>query len=339
MQKIIIGIHGLGNKPEADLLQAWWLKSIHAGLARIGIGMKHIPFELVFWADILHPELLDPKVSDTENPLYLSEPYTDDYSSPDDTSKTMRAKLFGYFDKQLDRIFLNEDQSINLKGVTDRIIHRYFSDLESYFSTDIVSKANPDFSVREHIQLRLIEVLKHYAGYDIMVIGHSMGSLVAYDVLFDNSHELIINTFATIGSPLGLPFITGMELEKQRQRNPNLSHPLVPECIQKAWVNFSDIEDQVSMDHAINDDFDANKSKVLIKDFSIYNDYEVNSERNPHKSFGYLRTPEFARLVDQFLTSKTEEPWFNRAKKGVATLLGKIRDVWNHSIKESKSNK
>jgi len=65
----------------------------------------------------------------------------------------------------------------------------------------------------------------------------------------------------------------------------------------------------------------------------------MNSERNPHKSFGYLRTPEFARLIDQFLTSKTEETWFDSAKKLAVALLSKIRDVWTHSIKMAQSNK
>ena len=36
MKKIIIGVHGLGNKPPADVLEKWWAASIQEGLAAIG---------------------------------------------------------------------------------------------------------------------------------------------------------------------------------------------------------------------------------------------------------------------------------------------------------------
>ncbi len=337
MQKIIIGIHGLGNKPGADLLESWWRQSIAEGLARIGLEQRDVPFELVFWADILHPALLNPEIEDTEDPLYLDEPYVAGQTSEGQTSVSFRAKLFGYFDRQLDSIFLNEDQSLNLQGVTQKIIHRYFSDLESYFRSDTVSLANPDFSVREHIQLRLFEVLKKCEGWDIMVIGHSMGSIVAYDVLFDHAHELNINTFVTIGSPLGLPFIMGRELAKQKLTNPGLQRPLVPGCIQSAWFNLSDIEDQVSMDHAMSDDFGVNTFGVTIEDFSIYNDYQMDEERNHHKSFGYLRTPEMARIVNQFLTKEAHVNWFGRAKNRVTSLLAKMKAGWLSFTREQLS--
>ena len=34
MPKIIVGIHGLANKPEKDVLAEWWVKSIREGLAK-----------------------------------------------------------------------------------------------------------------------------------------------------------------------------------------------------------------------------------------------------------------------------------------------------------------
>ena len=33
----------------------------------------------------------------------------------------------------------------------------------------------------------------------------------------------------------------------------------------------------------------------------VHNDYESNDIENPHKSYGYLRTPEMAYIIEEFL--------------------------------------
>ena len=59
MSKIIIGIHGLGNKPPKTILTDWWKKSLIEGLKKFNYT-SDFKFELVYWADILHPIPLDP---------------------------------------------------------------------------------------------------------------------------------------------------------------------------------------------------------------------------------------------------------------------------------------
>ena len=53
MSKIIIGIHGLGNKPSRAILKEWWQKSIAEGLNKYNYPINQFEFELVYWADIL----------------------------------------------------------------------------------------------------------------------------------------------------------------------------------------------------------------------------------------------------------------------------------------------
>ncbi len=60
MSKIIIGIHGLGNKPPKELLARWWKEAILEGLRKNNYSAKDFNFELVYWADILHKNPLDP---------------------------------------------------------------------------------------------------------------------------------------------------------------------------------------------------------------------------------------------------------------------------------------
>ena len=75
-----------------------------------------------------------------------------------------------------------------------------------------------------------------------------------------------------------------------------------PECVTKRWLNLSDLQDKVCLDYAIQNDYGANSRGVKVEDRIVVNDYMNNEERNPHKSYGYLRTPEMAEIVDMFLT-------------------------------------
>ena len=55
MEKIIIGIHGLANKPEKEILEEWWKKSITEGLEKnCSINQQAFDFRMVFWANLLY---------------------------------------------------------------------------------------------------------------------------------------------------------------------------------------------------------------------------------------------------------------------------------------------
>ena len=47
----------------------------------------------------------------------------------------------------------------------------------------------------------------------------------------------------------------------------------------------------------------SNAEGVKPVDFEVYNTYEINGDHNPHKSYGYLRTPELAEAIRDFLKS------------------------------------
>lgn len=49
MPKVVIGIHGLGNKPPKVVLQRWWLEAMYEGLKRINKRQVIPRFELVYW--------------------------------------------------------------------------------------------------------------------------------------------------------------------------------------------------------------------------------------------------------------------------------------------------
>ena len=326
MAKIIIGIHGLGNKPEQHLLEEWWIKSIKEGLDRSGLIYENIPFKLIYWADILYPQPESLDIKDKEDPCYLSEPYVpleaETHRKPD--PEKLSSKIFKYIEEQLDKIFLKEDMTLNFNNVTDRIIHSYFKDLEIYYSDDSVYQSDPPVLAREVIRNRLLDVLKEYCKDDILLIGHSMGSIIAYDVLINHQDECRVNTFVTVGSPLGIPIIISRIFEEQKSLK-------VPPNISGKWYNLSDPEDLVAMDHTLEDDFHENPNNIVIQDMLVYNDYQINDKKNPHKIYGYLRTPEMADILTKFL--KVERNAFVRTYYNV---IGKVKDLLNKAIYREK---
>ena len=329
MKKVIVGIHGLGNKPPKAILQDWWLKSIREGLDKINKERVSVPFELVYWADITNAKPLDLSVNDKENPLFIDEVYKKGNQTRVKKQTSLKVKIIKYIEEQIDKIFLNDDLSINFKDVTDKLIHHYFKELEIYYREDCKSITNPECNVKKDIQDRLKLILKKYKGYQILLISHSMGSIVAFDVLSDIENVKPIDTFVTIGSPLGIPVIVSRIFAEQKNKNRDIQKPSAPDNILKSWYNMSDMEDKVALDHTLNDDFDPNKNGVSAIDVTVVNNYEMNNEENHHKSFGYLRTTEMANIIHKFLTVKKRDRIYQR----YCLVIDKIKSVFKRRSK------
>jgi hypothetical protein len=154
MAKIIIGIHGLGNKPSKETLKNWWKESTLEGLKNIGQDIVLPKFELVYWADILHEQPLDETLEDEKHPLYLKEKL--------DVKHPIRKKILDWFDQAADKIFLNDDMTVNYSYITNKLIHNYFKDLEAYYENGELYSNGKIYHARDQIRSRLIEILKKY---------------------------------------------------------------------------------------------------------------------------------------------------------------------------------
>ena len=55
------------------------------------------------------------------------------------------------------------------------------------------------------------------------------------------------------------------------------------------------------MNFDLADDYDENSRHIQVVDLVVNNDYQVDGKRNPHKIYGYLRTPEFTQVIHDFL--------------------------------------
>lgn len=297
--KIIIGIHGLGNKPPKILFEEWWRLSILEGLKGIGYPRTSIDFELVYWADALHPNPLNPNEKKESSELFLDEKYHPAINKKVEGNNSLKSSMSQYIRDQFNNILFNEKLHINFPSITDFIIKHFFKDLSVYLTENCVTEDNTECLAKEVIQEKLHQTLLKHQDKEILLLSHSMGTIVAYDVLTKFSKELKINTWITTGSPLGVPFIYS-EL-KFDSHQPEESLAYTPDSITNNWLNFADPNDKLAVNYELDKLFLPNIHDVKPEAMLVCNNYESNSIKNPHKTYGYLRAPEISKVIDDFL--------------------------------------
>lgn len=301
MKKVILGIHGLGNKPPKSLLEHWWKLSMTEGLIASGYKGVLPKFELVYWADVLHEKPLSLSEEDTGSAFHIDEPYVMGLKDTPSKIHDTRKKVVDFLGKTVNRVFLKEDLSLNYSFISDTLINRYFRDLEIYYSGNCTGKTELHCAAKKMIRERLSSVLEKYPNDEIFLIGHSMGSVVAFDVMTFMLPHFRVKTFVTMGSPLGLPMIISKIASEKKKTGHDTVHLQTPASVTGGWYNLSDILDKIALNYKLSEFFSENSYGVKPVDQLVVNNYEVNGKSNPHKSYGYLRTPEFSNILQKFI--------------------------------------
>ena len=127
------------------------------------------------------------------------------------------------------------------------------------------------------------------AGRPILLYGHSMGSVIGYDSLWQLSHEpaeeVRIDLMLTTGSPLGQRLIQ-QRLKGFRKQGVER----FPGNIRR-WINIAAIGELTAIDTILNNDFGEMIRLGLvedIEDLETYNYYRMNGVLNVHAEYGYL---------------------------------------------------
>lgn len=305
MTKVVIGIHGLANKPARPVHREGWIKSLHEGLAK---NTAHVPppiytleverFCDVYWADLMYPAPRDvePYVEAKAGGLKV---YKDKYL--DD----LRAQLQGGLGWVVDKV----KGTLGFDTLADAVLDAKLKDLAFYYddARTVADRNAEQRKARDVLQEELINAMMPHKGKDILLIGHSMGSIIAYDVLRRLGQEdssWRVNHLVTLGSPLGLPHVKLKAREFFEAGVYGDARLRTPSIVSGSWVNFADPKDPVAFDTHLGDDFESNAGGVRVSDALVLNDYEWNGKANHHKIFGYLRAPEFSRHLNQFLADR-----------------------------------
>ena len=311
-RKLVIGIHGLANKPEEQVLRDAWHDSIIEGLNNVNHTSVDFDFDMVYWADLLYAYPLHRRTGFEFDPLFNTEPYV----------PAKDGELREYSETLLDQLRIAGGDLVgeSVEGLkkhfgfnrlADLVLRHLLKDLSFYYSGEKIKRPDSDefASARRVLRDELKSKLQKHAGRDIMLIAHSMGSIIAYDTLRELGPDsgIEVSHFVTIGSPLGLPHVQGKILNEAKE----LGKPeevRTPSIVTKAWLNFADKRDPVAADPKLADDYTANGSgvqAVQVIDDLVANTYHIEidgkDETNHHKSYGYLRTPEFSKALAAFL--------------------------------------
>jgi predicted alpha/beta superfamily hydrolase len=133
----------------------------------------------------------------------------------------------------------------------------------------------------------------------VLLIGHSLGSVIAYDTLWELSNQEGLHgkvDFLTIGSPLGMHYVQ-RRLMGMRENGKKTYPKLI-----RHWINLASEGDIIALERNFHNSFeDMLKQKLLmsIEDHShgIFNYFRNEDGLNCHRSYGYLVNPAVGSII------------------------------------------
>jgi len=321
-QKHLIVVHGRSTKPTHKEKLELVTKALVGGLGRVDEGAEKavadgtIRLSLAYYGDILNDILVEADDHKKDRMTQVDGEYfevADSYRESmgklvkRPTAKHTKAEYKQIISKEKDKRFVDDvarfvSPVISLFGMSRRVLNKLLPDMGAY-----LTKRKYGSAIRQRLQKPLKEALLR--GDDVAIVSHSMGCIVAYDVLWKLSQmseyadfwSKRVSLWMTIGSPLGEPAIkdglydAGEAEEDKYPRN--VSH----------WLNIAAHDDFVAHDGDAADDFRRMlRAGVVggIEDLPrIYTFWVGREGSNPHKLYGYLNHPVVAGRLAQWIAN------------------------------------
>ena len=160
--------------------------------------------------------------------------------------------------------------------------------------------------IGDHVRRMLKVLLLAASGgqHPVLLIAHSMGSVIAYDSLWELSHRhgnpVEIDLFLTMGSPLGQSFI-----QKKLEGHDRHGKERYPLNIRR-WKNLTAIGDLTAVDPTLANNYSEMLELGLlasIDDKNLLNYFRLDGELNVHSEYGYLANEKTARTVAKWWRS------------------------------------
>jgi subtilisin family serine protease len=287
--RTIVYVHGIGNKPTAEVLRCQWDRALFD--VQLGDSSR-----LAYWVDrTLYPtaeggtcggpDMTLPAAAGmaaraaalgapTDPPERLIEALEDNPAR----QAVLRA-IAGRLEegaRQIVQTSAGQPSVRILPGgrLTRRWLARWLTDL---MLPDVHAYLF-DRSARERMLDALADRLRG-GGEPFVVIGHSLGSVIAYELLRRfRPGDCKVALFVTLGSPLGM-----QEIRDHLAQDGRLS---TPECVE-AWYDFADDLDPVTIGRVAGNYGPNATHKAEVKEIRVRN---TERATNPHSGTGYLAT-------------------------------------------------
>jgi hypothetical protein len=287
---LIIYIPGLLPKPEPSRHRDALFRCLIAGVRRqdeqvaLDIASNLHCFDLVSWTYDFYREHRDIGIDADAIDAVTQQPFAaeQDISEATNWKRRLVLRLFALAD------FL----PFLIPHVANERIEMHLRDLWRYLhnSNDIAEH------IRQHLKMPLRAAAE--SNRPILLLAHSMGSVIAYDSLWQLTHdhhdEVSVDLLVTMGSPLGQRYI-----QKRIKGNSADGVDRYPGNVNR-WINLTSQGDLTAVDPTLADDFGEMVKLGLvesIEDERIFNYFRLNGQLNVHAEYGYLANDTTARIV------------------------------------------
>ena len=322
-KKRIIMIHGLASKPAPEITHELWRRTLvenirvsHSLLAQSLDAHPEI-FESAYWANFVPHHIPDDAAYSKKLSKQVDKVIDERREAQDSFHVGAGEKVGSFFkDRGLDLVKL-------LAGaltVKDDVMTHFLRETELY---------DQDQYIADQIRAPLENALRKAwdEGIEPIILAHSMGTFISYDVLWRFSHRRTagfgkynnkrVKMFVTMGSPLGDETVRNLLFARHHEGH-SLKQRLYPTNID-FWHNYACLGDVVSHQKNFNEIFyapmrqlklfPASKKHRTIDYVDLHNPFQVvthagnrkREKRNPHKSYGYLAQPRLGSWIADYL--------------------------------------
>jgi hypothetical protein len=297
-------VHGRDFKPAAEPLMDICVAALRAGVERDYpdqvFAFDDLPKGMAYYGDLTN-ELLEARGDRYDEQLDLG-----DRTNALNSLRSIAArKRFGI--RQYDclpgktalREFVADIAApvFGALGLTIPLISSVSKDFAEY----LAGKSDYADEVRKRVREKLCQLLDR--GDRVLLITHGVGSVVAYDVLWQLSHDADFNeqysdskvdSWITLGAPLGDRNIRKRLLGANEASTDRFPTNVI------SWHNVSAEDDYTCHDNTLADDFNAMLNQRVVsavRDYHICNLAVRYGKSNPHSSVGYFIHPRVAKIV------------------------------------------
>ena len=301
-------VHGRDMKPASDTYLDLSLSALRAGLARdypAALDAYDVMQKDLAWYGDLTREVLAEcgktydeglDVADRRNTLAALREIT-----------ARKRFGIGYYDRLPGKSAVPEfvasllSPAMGSVGLSSSLISSVAKDVGCYFDR----KSTFSDQVRARLRDKLSEMLTR--GDRVCLVSHGTGSIVAYDVLWQLSHDpdlacrfndCKVEMWLTLGAPLGDRFVQNRLLGAREKNELRFPANVI------SWHNVSAEDDYTCHDNTLADDF-----KMMLQDHrvSAVHDYKIFNlavrygKSNPHSSIGYYIHPRVSKIIADWL--------------------------------------
>ncbi|MEV8637247.1 serine protease [Streptosporangium sp. NPDC051023] len=287
----LVFLHGRGQQRKApEHLRRYWVAGLNCGLTRAGLptiepGDVYFPF----YGDLLAEAMQTSRVVPHSHKEIVADPTT--AATP--ISGTTRRLYEQMITEAATRAGMPAARPVTEEGLAD-VVHQGLSWLAAVTDLDRLAIAAifadvaaylDDRQVREATLDCVLQTMPHTGR--VVLVSHSLGTVVAVDLLTRLDPKTDVELLVTVGSPLGLDSIYRRLLTGGPERPERVAH----------WLNAWCPTDPVTIGCPLGDDWHGELLETSV----------TNPAERVHNAEEYLTHPEVASEIGDVLTGRKHQ--------------------------------